>query len=103
MEGKKTHEAGTINIQGVTGVPVAAKVVVLNMRLFAQNNEHGYNENTGNCVPIMCAVVESLGNNEIILLHPEIISELETTTQQLVNPVIINILTRFQVQGLKGK
>lgn len=101
LEGMETQETGSINIQGVTGEPVAAKVIILYMRLLAQNNEVGYNENIGNCVPIMCAVVESLGNNEKLLLHPEIISELETNTQQLMNPVIINALTRAQAQGLK--
>lgn len=101
LSGLSFQEVGSISVQGVTGAPVLAKLIVLHMRLHIPKNNFGNNENIGNSLPIMCALVENVGNNEQLLLHPEIIAELESKTQNIINPVIAHVITTAQSQKIK--
>lgn len=47
--------------------------------------------------------MKDTGNNELFLLHSEIIKELQEQTQTIINPVVSNVVTRQQAQKAKDK
>src|SRR6218665_413328 len=105
IEDMNLEQVGEVNLQGVAGKAIPAKLVKVDVRICetpsATDEETRTNQVNFTITPyvsLVCACVAGMGSKEKFLLHPEIIAELKAIPQVIIKreEVQANVITRAQ-------